>query len=130
MWQRSPPPPFCISAGIPVDLQLSFDGIATFSIKLSAWNGTDWIPRPDVEGAGYSQGRAVQAYRLDAVAAGRSVLLSIPVNMTSPAGDTIIKTTAELVQNGISKGTLVTPPTRPGPGQSAFITMLALLVGV
>jgi hypothetical protein len=131
MWQRSPPPMFSVRAGIPVDLRLSFDGDATFSVGLSAWNGTRWVQRePPVEDRGLSQGRTVQTYNLDAMDGGSTLLLTMPVNMTSPAGGTPIKTTAELVQNGTSRGTLVTPPTSPGPGQSAYITMLAYLVGV
>src|SRR5579862_4143327 len=113
-------PTFQITGGVPVSLALTFDCLATYTIALCDWNGTKWVPRtPYVEEDGVSHGSNPTTYSLGNVNAGQTVLVVLPVEMTSPGGDSSVTTTATVSQGGATKGQLGTPPTQPGPNQAA-----------
>jgi len=123
-------PTFNISAGIPSDLQLRFVGFATYQVAIATVQDGSWIVKQSLEEDGVSHGKNPLDYAIQPIQAGKSVLLFIPIAMASPGGDTTVSATAEVLQNGASKGKVATPTFQPGDDSAGNIKIRIILTAV
>jgi hypothetical protein len=123
-------PTFQVNAGSNIDLALTFDCIAAYSVTICDWNGTTWVPRnPALVPNGHSAGGAA-THALGNVPVATTILVVVPVEMTSATGDSEVSTSALVKQGATVEGELDTPTVTPGSDEAADVIMRMLLRGV
>ncbi len=113
-------PNFPVQPNQTIAIELSFVGFAIYSVLLSDWNGTAWKDRPQaIVANGSSHSTDPKDYDLDKLAPGGSLLVTVPMSLTSPSGTDSVKATLTFRQGTAVVGSVDTPTMNPAPDEQA-----------
>ena len=113
---------FAVPNGALIEVSVSCDGIVAFNILVSKLIGGQWVAQAPLAQSVVVHGTPA-SFTLPALAAGDTVLLTVPYVETSVTSGQPVSTTITITAAGKTEGKVTTSPVTPTDGQAGKDTL-------